>query len=184
MVSAGYAGGILTLTSLVPGTPFTTSSLSIATTVPSTSIQPNIAPVAQKDFIDFERDSMPGDTFSFSFSGASLHALSGSTLTGLLDTANLTLTGVASFTLSGTHAVEVLSSVAGTPFALSNIARSNTPYASGSYTPNVVSVFPIREIDLPSVTLGDVITVTVDNGTIFSATGSDASGLLSSLNTS
>ena len=56
VVSAGYAGGILTLTSLIPGTPFTTSSLTIATTVPSTSVQPNIVPVAQKDFIDFERD--------------------------------------------------------------------------------------------------------------------------------
>ena len=184
VVSAGFAGGILTLTSLVAGTSFTTSSLTIATTIPSTSVQPNIVPVAQKDFIDFERDPMAGDIFSLDFSGATSHVFSGTTLTGMLSSANLTLTGVAILSLSGTHAIEVLSSVPGTPFALSNAVRSNTPYTSESYTPNVVSVFPIREVDLPSATAGDMLTVTVDNGTAFTATGSDLASLQTSLNTS
>lgn len=184
VVSASFGGGILTITSLVPGTPFTTSSLTIATTIPSVNVQPNIVPVAQKDFIDFERDPMAGDVFSLDFSGTTSHALSGTTLTGMLSSANLTLTGVASLTLSGTHAIEVLSSIPGTPFTLSNAVRSNTPYASGSYTPNVVSVFPIREVDLPSATAGDILTVTVNNGTAFTATGSDLASLQASLNTS
>ena len=184
VVSASFGGGILTITSLIPGTPFTTSSLTIATTVPSVNIQPNIVPVAQKSFIDFERDPISGDIFSLDFSGTTSHTLSGTTLTGMISSANLTLTGVASLTLSGTHAIEVLSSVPGTPFTLSSAVRSNTPYASGSYTPNVVSVFPIREVDLPTATAGDILTVTVNNGTAFTATGSDLASLQASLNTS
>lgn len=184
VVSAGYAGGILTLTSLIPGTPFTTSALTIATTVVSTSIQPNIVPVAQKDFVDFERDPMTGDIFSLHFSGSTVQTLSDSTLTGLVNSTNVSLMGVALLSMSGTHAIEVLSSAPGIPFTLSNAVRSNTPYASGSYTPNVVSVFPIREVDVPAPTVGDILTVTVDNGSSFSATGSDISSLLSSLNTS
>lgn len=184
VVSAGYAGGVLTFTSLIPGTPFTTSSLTIATTIPSTSIQPNIVPVAQKDFIDFERDPMAGDVFSLDFSGSMIQVLSGSTLTGLVNSANLSLTGVALLSMSGTHALEVLSSVPGAPFTLSNAVRANSPVYSGSYTPNVVSVFPIREIDFPIATAGDIITVTVNNGSTFTATGSDITSLLSSLNTS
>lgn len=183
-ISAGYAGGVLTFTSLVPGTPFTVSSLDIATTIASASVQPNIVPVAQKDFVDFERDPIPGDIFSLGFSGTIDVALSGSTLTGFVDSANLSLTGVAVLSMSGTHAIEVLSSVPGTPFTLSNAVRSNTPYADESYTANVVSVFPIREVDIPDPTTGDLLTVTVDNGSSFSATGSDISSLLASLNTS
>ena len=183
-VSATYAGGILTLASLIPGTPFTASSLTIATTVASTSVQPNIVPVAQNEFVDFERDSMAGDVFSLDFSGSLALTLNGTTFTGLVNSANLSLAGVASLTMSGTHAIEVRSSVPGTPFALSNAIRSNTPFASGSYTSNVVSVFPIREIDLPTAIVGDILTVTVNNGTSFTATGSDTTSLLSSLNIS
>lgn len=184
VVSASYAGGILTLTSLVAGTPFTTSSLTIATSVASAGVQPNIVPVAQKDYVDFERDPMTGDVFSLYFSGSIAGTLSGSTLTGMVSSANQTLTGVAILSLSGTHAIEVLSSVPGIPYTLSNAVRSNTPYSSGTFTPNVVSVFPIREIDLPTTTAGDVISVTVDNGTLFTATGSDINSLRTSLNAS
>lgn len=183
-VSASYAGGVLTLTSQVEGTPFTTSALTIATTVSSASVQPNIVPVAQQDFVDFERDPLAGDVFAIDFSGTLSGTFSGSTLTGLINSANLSLSGVASLTLSGTHAIEVTSSVAGTPFALSNAVRSNTPSANGNYTANVVSVFPIREVDLPAATPGDVLTVTVNNGSVFTATGSDAASLVASLNAS
>lgn len=183
-VSASYAGGVLTLTSQVEGTPFTTSSLTIATTVSITSVQPNIVPVAQKSFVDFERDPLAGDVFALDFSGTQSRVLSGATLTGLINSANLSLSGVASLTLSGTHAIEVTSSVAGTPFVLSNAVRSNTPSANENYTANVVSVFPIREVDLPVATPGDVLTVTVDNGSVFTATGSDAASLVASLNAS
>lgn len=86
--------------------------------------------------------------------------------------------------MSGTHAIEVLSSVPGIPFTLSGAVRSNTPYASGSYTPNVVSVFPIREVDIPAPTAGDILTATVNNGSAFTATGSDITSLRASLNTS
>lgn len=183
-VSVSYTGGVLTLTSQTAGTPFTTSSLTIATTVSSVSVQPNIVPVAQQDFVDFERDPIVGDTFALSFSGTQSGTFSGSTLTGLVNVANASLSGVASLALSGTHAIEVTSSVPGTPFMLSNATRSNTPSANGNYTANVVSVFPIREVDLPSVTPGDVLTVTVDNGSAFTATGSDAASLVASLNAS
>ena len=140
--------------------------------------------MAQKDFIDFERDPMNGDIFSLDFSGSSVQDLSESTFTGLVNSANLSLTGVALLSMSGTHTLEILSSIAGTPFALLNTVRTNSPAYSGSYTSNVISVFPIREIDLPIATAGDVITVTVDNGTVFTATGSDIISLQASLNTS
>lgn len=92
VVSAAYAGGILTLTSQVAGTPFTTSALTIATTVASANVQPNIVPVAQKDFVEYERDPMAGDIFSLHFSGSLVQTLTGSTLTGLVNSANISLT--------------------------------------------------------------------------------------------
>lgn len=77
----------------------------------------------------------------------------------------------------------MVSSVPGIPFALSNPIRTNTPLNS-ELTANVVSVFPIREVDLPAQTLGDVLAVSVSNGSLFSATGSDSTSLVASLNTS
>lgn len=169
-VDAQYAAGDLTVTSAVPGTPFSVSNLSISgSALPSLTVQSNNVAVAQRDAVIFPRQTVAGDTVFLDVNASHLvQAFTGShneTMSGLVAQVSALPNLSASFDPI-LDVLTVASTVPGTPFTIHS-ARVDSNLASANVQPNVGAVAQVESLTFGrDFVSGDQVSAVVNGNTV------------------
>lgn len=180
-LSGAVSSNTLTLTSRIPGTAFTTSTVHINSTITSANVNPNIAAVARVDRITFPRALVTGDSVSLTINGntvtSSFSGTSAATLTALASSISGATVGVGA--LSSGLAITVSSTVPGQDFTLSDVTLENSNQATVLVTP----ITPVKQKNTYSFNAqeltGDVFSLVINSTTL---TGSTLTGVVNAIN--
>lgn len=107
------------ITSSFSGTPFSLSNVSvISSSLPVTSMIPNVPAQAQKEVYNLSRTTNGDEALAAHIAG---FTITGSTLSDLATRIDTNLAGIVHTTLSGANSLEVIASTAGVPFATGSL---------------------------------------------------------------
>lgn len=155
----------LTITSTVPGTPFTTQGLFVETTIDSLNETANVSAKAQRDTITFNRNFRFGDAISLVIDGNTItQAFTGDTNTTLaaLTSQMDSMPSIVATADGINREITVTAAIAGVGFSISNIIIQNTV----TPTTLVANIVPVKQqniFSLPQTLLpGDVIQLSID----------------------
>lgn len=176
----------ITITSTVPGTPFTVLGTDVSTAVSSTLATASVVAQAQSESITFLRAFQAGDNISVVVNGNTITQAwdtdTDTTLTALKDQID-TMPAVNAVADTVNKRITITSSTAGVAFNISDTSIINNI----APTVLVASVTPVSQSDVFSmphtILAGDTITLTVDGSPLTQAFDTDEGTTLTALNT-
>lgn len=150
----------IVITSSFSGTSFSLSNVSVvSSSLPVTPVVANTPAQAQKEAYNLARTTNPDETLTAHIAG---QTLTGSDLTSLSNTINITLSGTIVSTLSGASTLALTAIVPGVSFATGNLNITGGAAAVVPLVPNRLAVAQVDQVVLPrSLVTGDTVYATV-----------------------